>query len=102
MHFLFGLGVAAVAIGAAVRMARARGVPPWHMLAGSLLVAVAANVVTVGGSLAAFKWCANKTAQLLLILGSVAVGIAVGTWIAQIVWRRLQRPAARGEHGTSV
>lgn len=90
MDFLVGILVIAIAIGAAVRMGRAQGVPALPLLAGGLLVAIAMGAIAGGGSYAATKLGRSHAAQLILVLASVGTAIAVGVWLSRIIWRRLQ------------
>lgn len=97
MEFLVGIIVMAVAVGAAVRMGQARGVPALPLLAGSLLVAIVISTIAGGGSYVAVKLGLGQAGQLVLVFASIGTALAVGVWLSGIIWRRLQarhRPPA--------
>ncbi|MFZ5496386.1 MAG: hypothetical protein ACOZE5_13765 [Verrucomicrobiota bacterium] len=90
MELLLGILVLAIAIGAAVRMGRARGVPAPPLLAGSLFVAVVISALAGGGAWVAMRFGRGPAAQVLLVVAGIGAALAVGVWLSGIIWRRLQ------------
>ena len=98
VNALIGSAVALISIGAAVRMARAQGVPALPVLGLCLAVAaVAAAMAVLGGIL--LRWYGTGKAGLALYFGDLVLTLGGCIWMAQAFWRSLKnrrRPPPSG------